>query len=246
MYGYLRDEMPKEMVFEIFEQADTTKLFDEIIKQQEINHILLKDYPLPVENNPEFVNLCQHLAGYSVVDEYEIYKQKSKKLSFDFGVLTQAITQSLSSEVFQQRYAKQLRILPGYGELVKAFDNKISATIIGLMLSCDLFAHALAKLGSEAFRISFGNALRETKVYVMVALTYRFQNPSQLSSATNYIVKILWDDRDDPIQVRTCILDILQRAEQLQKQYDRLKADFLSILNEDPFPGSCNICRPGS
>lgn len=244
--GWLRDEMPKERIYEILEQANTTKLFEDALEQQEMVLHSSKEYCLPVENDPEFANLRQHLADYPVVDNYDTLKRQSAELSFDYGILIGTITETLSTGILQQHYGEELPAIISYEELVRiSSHSKSSATIIGTILSCDLLAFAL-NLISESYRATFGNSLRETRSVMALALSYMVQNHSQLSSDLTSLGIILWNDQNDPIQVQKKLREILLKVGRSQKVYDELLADFQSILSEEHFPGQCSICSLGS
>ena len=54
---WLRDEMPREMLYEIFEQPDTAGLFEHALENQEETRFSRHDYHLPIESNPAFADL---------------------------------------------------------------------------------------------------------------------------------------------------------------------------------------------
>jgi hypothetical protein len=243
---WLTDEMPKERLYEILEHPNTTKLFEDFIDLKERAHPLTKDYHFPIESAPDFANLCQHLADYLVVYNYNAFKRQFTELAFRYGILVETITQSISAGVFRQYYGEKLSAISSYDEMVRAsLNSRTSATIIGTMLSCDLLASALNSI-SKSWRANFGVSLRETRAAMALALSYMVENHSQVSSDLTNLGRILRNDRDDPIQLKKRIREILQGVGRSQKLYDKLQTDFQSLLNKEPFPGQCSVCSPYS
>jgi hypothetical protein len=165
------------------------------------------------------------------------------KLAFDYGILTGAISQTVSDTSFQRYYKRQPSTLKGYSEIVGAMSaSKTTTHIIASMLLCDLFAHAVIEARSRTFPVSFAESLRELRAVMAIALEYMVRDSCQISTDLTNLASILWDDRDDSIGVQARVHDLLNRVEQLQQFYDELQEPFRLLLNEDPFPGKCPSC----
>ena len=241
--SWLTDIMPREMLYEMLEQPDTTKLFVDAIEQQQAAQPFPEDYYLPFESDPLFANLCQHLKDTPVIGNYESFKKKYAELLLGYGEVYGAIVLIITTGILRQHYGQQLTTLSGYEEMVKiASGSETSATIIGIVLSCDLFAHGLAELGPKPFGATFAVSLRETRVTMALALGAKVQKSSQFYSDLTNLGKILWGDEDDPMQVKTRVRKILQSVGQLQQLYDELQTELQILLSKDPFPGKCLAC----
>ncbi|MFC2001574.1 hypothetical protein ACFLUZ_03600 [Chloroflexota bacterium] len=239
MKVWLTDEIPREWLYEISEPPDTAKLFDDALEDQEETLSPSRDFHLPIENTPAFANLLTHLTGHSIVGDIENLKEQSMKLTLDYGIMTGAIIQIISSTDFQQRYKQQLSTLNGYSEVARVVKaSRTASYIIGAMLSCDLFALALTE-SSESFRIAFAKSLRETRAGLAIALACMVRDSSKLGSDLTNLAMILWDDST---QVQARVQDLLKRVKQLQQFYDELQTPFQLLLNEYPFPGKCSSC----
>ena len=179
MKVWLTDEVPREWLYEISERPDTTKLFDDVLEGQEETQSPSRDYHLPIENHPAFAHLLAHLAGHSIVGDIENLKEQSMNLTLDYGIITGAIVQIISSTDFQQRHKQQLSTLGGYSEVARVVKaSRTASYIIGAMLSCDLFAFAL----TESFRIAFAKSLRETRAGLAIALACMVRDSGQLGT----------------------------------------------------------------
>jgi len=117
------------------------------------------------------------------------------------------------------------------------------AHIIGAMLLCDLFAHAVMEDRSKIFRVTFAESLREIRAGMAIALAHMVRDSVQISADLTNLARILWDDRDDSIGVQARVRDLVNRVEQLQQLYDELQEPFQLLLSEDPFPGKCPSCH---
>ncbi len=240
---WLIDEMPREMLYEMFEQPDTNELFEDALENQEEMHSPRRNYHLPIESNPAFADLLEHLSGHSIVDDLEHLKKQSFKLAFDYGMLTAAIIQIISDTSFRQFYARQRTTMSDYGEIIRVVKaSRTTARIVGVMLSCDLFAHALTESRSKSSGVTFTETLREVRTKMAVVLPAIVHDSNQLSADLTHLARILWDDRDDYMQVQSKVRDILRRLERLQKSHDKLQGPFQLLLNEHPFPGKCSSC----
>ncbi|MFC1894191.1 hypothetical protein ACFLYR_09320 [Chloroflexota bacterium] len=75
-----------------------------------------------------------------------------------------------------------------------------------------------------------------------LALAYMVRDSGQLSADLTNLARILWDDRDDSMQVQAKVRDLLRRIERLQKFYDKLQGPFQLLRQGDHFPGKCPSC----
>jgi hypothetical protein len=116
---WLKDEMPRGMLFEIFEQPDTASLFKDAIEQQKETQFSPDDYHLPIESKPAFADLLEHLSDHSIVGNINSLKKQSLELAFGHGVLIGILIQSIKDNAFAQYYAGQLTASSGYGELIR-------------------------------------------------------------------------------------------------------------------------------
>ena len=240
---WLIDKMPREMLYEMFEQPDTNLLFENALENQEEMHSPRRDYHLPIESNPAFADLLEHLSGHSIVDDLENLKEHSMKLAFDYGILIGAIIPIISDTSFQQFYAQQLTTMSGYSEIIRVVKaSRTTARIVGVMLSCDLFAHALIESRSKSSGVTFAETLREVRTKMAIVLPVMAPGLNQLSADLTHLANILWDDRDDYMQVQSKVRDILGRLERLQESHDKLQGPFQLLLNEDQFRGKCSSC----
>ena len=73
-----------------------------------------------------------------------------------------------------------------------------------------------------------------------LALSYMVQNHSQLISDITNLGKTLCNDKNDPMHLQRRIRKILKGLGKSQQIYDKLRADFQSILNEEPYSGQCS------
>ncbi len=241
--GWLTEEMPRESIYEIFEQPDTTNLFEDALKNQEETQFSGPDYHLPVESNPAFADLLIHLSDHPIVGNLESLKQQSMKLAFDYGMLAEVVSQIISVTSLQQCYKQQLSTLGGYTDIVGAVSASKTAThIIGSMLLCDLFAYAVIEARSKTFSVNFAESLREVRARMAIALAYMTRDSGQISAGLTNLARILWDDRDDSIGVQARVRDLLNRVEQLQQFYDELQEHLQLLVNKDSFPGKCPSC----
>jgi integrase/recombinase XerD len=241
--SWLTDKIPREILYEMLEQPDTTKLFVDALEQQQPAQPFPGDYYLPFESDPLFANLCQHLKDTPVIGSYESFKKKYAELLLDYGAVHGAIVLIIKTGILRQHYGQQLTTLSGYEEMVKiASGSETSAAIIGIVLSCDLLAHGLSELNPKPFGATFAVSLRKTRVTMALALGVKVPKSSQFYSDLTDLGKILWEDKDDPMQVKTRVQKILHSVGRLQQLYEELQTGFQFLLSKDPFPGKCLAC----